>query len=40
MSDLIGLTTTGIISGLFAGFVGAGSEILIIPLLSYFSIFE
>ena len=40
MSDLIGLTTTGIISGLFAGFVGAGSEILIIPLLTYFSIFE
>ena len=24
----------------FAGFVGAGSEILIIPLLTYFSIFE
>ena len=40
MSDLIGLTITGIISGLFAGFVGAGSEILIIPLLTYFSIFE
>ena len=40
MSDLIGLTATGTISGLFAGFVGAGSEILIIPLLTYFSIFE
>ena len=40
MGDLFGLTITGIITGLFAGFVGAGSEILIIPLLTYFSIFE
>lgn len=40
MYELFGLTITGIISGLFAGFVGAGSEILIIPLLTYFSIFE
>ena len=40
MNDLIGLTLTGIITGLFAGFVGAGSEILIIPLLTFFGIFS
>ena len=40
MNDLIGLTITGIISGIFAGFVGAGAEILIVPLLPLFSIFD
>ncbi len=40
MNDLIGLTITGIISGFFAGFVGAGAEILIVPLLTLFSIFD
>jgi len=40
MNDLIGLTITGIISGIFAGFVGAGAEILIVPLLTLFSIFD
>ena len=40
MNYLIGLTITGIISGFFAGFVGAGAEILIVPLLTLFSIFD
>tara|TARA_B100001250_G_scaffold193864_1_gene166639 strand:- start:4548 stop:4913 length:366 start_codon:yes stop_codon:yes gene_type:complete len=40
MYALFGLTITGIISGLFAGFVGAGAEILIVPLLTLFSIFD
>ena len=35
---LIGLTLTGIISGLAAGFIGAGAEVLIVPLLTIFSI--
>jgi len=39
-TDLIGLTITGIITGLFGGFVGAGAEILIIPLLTFFNIFN
>lgn len=40
MNDLIGLTITGIISGIFAGFVGAGAEVLIVPLLTLFSVFD
>lgn len=40
MNDLIGLTITGIITGLFGGILGAGSEILIIPLLTFFNIFS
>tara|TARA_Y100000389_G_scaffold202403_1_gene247549 strand:+ start:3600 stop:3983 length:384 start_codon:yes stop_codon:yes gene_type:complete len=40
MNDIIGLTITGIVSGLLAGFVGAGSEILIIPLLTFFGVFN
>ena len=35
---LVGLTITGIISGLAAGFIGAGAEVLIVPLLTLFSI--
>ena len=35
---LIGLTITGIISGLAAGFIGAGAEVLIVPLLTLFDI--
>ena len=35
---LLGLTITGIISGLAAGFIGAGAEVLIVPLLTLFGI--
>ena len=35
---LLGLTITGIISGLSAGFIGAGAEVLIVPLLTLFGI--
>ena len=35
---ILGLTITGIISGLAAGFIGAGAEVLIVPLLTLFGI--
>ena len=35
---LFGLTATGVISGLAAGIIGAGSEVLIVPLLTLFGI--
>ena len=35
---IIGLTITGIVSGLAAGVIGGGAEILIVPLLTLFSI--
>ena len=35
---IAGLTTIGIISGLFGGLVGGGSEILIVPLLTLFGL--
>ena len=35
---ILGLTITGIISGLSAGFIGAGAEVLIVPLLTMFGI--
>ena len=35
---ILGLTITGIISGLSAGFIGAGAEVLIVPLLTLFGI--
>ena len=38
MNYILGLTVTGIISGIFAGLVGAGAEILIVPLLTMFGI--
>ena len=38
--DIIGLTLTGIITGFFGGIIGAGAEILIIPLLTFFNIFD
>jgi len=38
--DIIGLTLTGIITGVFGGIIGAGAEILIIPLLTFFNIFD
>ena len=36
MNYLIGLTLTGIIVGLFAGLIGSGAEILVVPLLTFF----
>ena len=38
MNYILGLTITGIISGLAAGFIGAGAEVLIVPLLTLFGI--
>ena len=35
---ILGLTVTGIISGLSAGFIGAGAEVLIVPLLTMFGL--
>ena len=35
---ILGLTITGIISGLSAGIIGAGAEVLIVPLLTLFGI--
>jgi uncharacterized membrane protein YfcA len=35
---IIGLTIIGIVSGLAAGFIGGGAEILIVPLLTAFGI--
>ena len=35
---IIGLTIIGIISGLSAGFIGAGAEVLIVPLLTIFGL--
>ena len=38
MNYYLGLTFIGIISGLFAGMVGGGAEILIVPLLTLFGL--
>ena len=40
MNYLIGLTIIGVIAGLATGFVGAGSEVLIIPLLAFFNLLD
>jgi len=40
MNYWIGLTLVGIISGLWGGMIGAGSEILVVPLLSIFGILK
>ena len=37
-NGLIGLTITGMISGLVAGLIGAGAEVLIVPLLTLFGL--
>ena len=37
-SYILGLTLTGIITGIFAGLIGSGAEILIVPLLTFFGI--
>ena len=34
----IGLTIIGMVSGLSAGFIGAGAEVLIVPLLTVFGL--
>ena len=34
----IGLTLTGLLSGLIAGLLGAGAEIVVVPLLTMFGI--
>jgi uncharacterized membrane protein YfcA len=38
MNHILGLTVTGLITGLSARFVGGGAEILIVPLLTFFGI--
>lgn len=38
MNYYIGLTITGIISGLLAGLIGGGAEIVIVPLLTLFGL--
>lgn len=40
MESILALTFIGMISGLCGGFVGAGSEILIVPLLTIFGIYD
>ena len=40
MNYYLGLTIIGIISGLSAGIVGGGAEILIVPLLTLFGLLE
>ncbi len=38
MNYYLGLTLTGLITGIFAGFIGGGAEILIVPLLTFFGL--
>ena len=38
MNYWLGLTLTGIISGIAAGSIGAGAEVLIVPLLTVFGL--
>ena len=40
MNYLLGLTLIGIISGLVAGVIGAGAEVLIVPLLAIFGLLK
>ncbi len=40
MNYLLGLTIPGILSGLLAGVIGGGAEIIIVPLLTFFGIFN
>ena len=35
---LFGLTTAGVLSGLLAGLIGGGAEIIIVPLLTFFGL--
>lgn len=38
MNYLLGLTIAGVSSGLLAGIVGGGAEIIIVPLLTFFGL--
>ena len=38
MNNILGLTLTGLITEVFAGLVGSGAEILIVPLLTIFGL--
>ena len=38
MNYILGLTFIGVISGLAAGFIGGGAEVLIVPLLAFFGL--
>lgn len=38
--DFVKLTIIGIITGIFGGVVGAGAEILIVPLLTIFGVYS
>ena len=38
MYYILGLTITGIITGIFAGLIGSGAEILIVPLLTFLGV--
>ena len=40
LNYLIGISIAGIISGIFAGLIGGGAEIVIVPLLTFFGIFS
>ena len=40
MNNILGLTLTGLITGVFAGLVGSGAEILIVPLLTIFGLLK
>ena len=40
MQNLISLTVIGLITGLTAGILGAGSEILIVPLMAIFGLYN
>lgn len=40
MNYYLGIILTGIISGIFGGLIGAGAEVLIVPLLTIFGIFK
>ena len=35
MNNILGLTITGIVVGIFAGLIGSGAEILVVPLLTF-----
>ena len=38
MNEFIALTITGLITGGFAGLIGAGAEVLVVPLLTIFGV--
>lgn len=40
LNYLLGISFAGMISGTFAGLIGGGAEIVIVPLLTFFGIFS